>query len=487
MLKKRKKVAKVVLFLFLTAQLAGISLLFPTGLEAGELTTVSDTLSNNRLSFRGELEGAVAAGSGVITLDTTPENSNNTSTGSASLMQNENVRVGSGSTADILAVKTIDTATRITLAAPGLTTAASDGDPVIATVSAIHTVSFTPASTITNGAFRVLIPGSDTQSTTGDGLPDLDGFDLISDSLPTVSCSGGGAGFTFKTGTATASATQVGGSGAWYHSFECRYYGDSAPSSAVTMTIGTAAGNKVLNPSPSGYSATHFPGQMDTYTFRTRHTYGTAQSYSVADETLGTIGVVEAVRVTATVAPTLTFHLSAVNSSTTFCGGTEGSEVTTTVNTVPFDTISTSAFTNAAHQLVISTNADEGYAVTASESGALSIGGLGTTTIADTSCDGTPTACTVTAAQEWSTEANKGFGYALQDLAGDCVTNTLEYNNGGATFKARPFGITAQQIMLSTEPVADDSAYVCYRVIVSGTQTAGDYSNYVIYIATATF
>lgn len=485
MLKHPRLTSKIVLVLFLLAQLAGLSLLLPQKLEAGELTTVSDTLSNNRLSFRGELEGAVAAGSGVIILDTTPEDSNNTSTGSASLMQNESLRVGSGSTADILAVKTIDTATRVTLAS-GLTTAASDGDPVIATVSAIHTVSFTPASAITNGAFRVLIPGSDTISTTGDGLPDLDGFDLISDSLPTVSCSGGGSGFTFKTGTATVSATQVGGSGAWFHSFECRYYGDTAPSTAVTMTIGTPAGNKVLNPSPSGYSATHFPGQMDTYTFRTRHFYGTAQSYAQADETLGTIGVVEAVRVTATVAPTLTFHLAAVTTGDTACNLTP--DVNTTVTTVPLGTISTSAFTDAAHQLVVSTNADEGYSVTASQSGLLSIGGLGSTTIADTTCD--DASCTSLTAADWDTATNKGFGYALEDLAGDCVAAALEYNydpTPARTFNARPFGLTAEQIMSSSAPVADDSAYVCYRIVVSGLQTAGDYSNYVIYIATATF
>jgi hypothetical protein len=489
-MKRRSKLAaKIVLAIILAAQFYGASFLSPKELESANLTSVSDTLSNNRLSFRGSLNGAVAAGSGVIEINSSPTLPY-TSSGSASLMGNENVKVGTNVP---IAVKTIDTATRVTLAS-GLTTAAASGQPIIATVSATHTLKFTPASAITNGAFRVLVQGYRTDGgysnyDSGDGLPDPNGFDCTNGTncnSITVTCSGGGSGFTFQTGTATSAATaNISVGNTYFHAFECRYYGGTAPSSEVTMIIGTAAGTKIINPSPA--STTRNPGQADTYNFRARHLYGTVQSYATADESIGTIGVVEAVRVTATVAPILTFTVTGVAASISTCGQT--TDVATTVNSVPLGTLTTSSFTDAAQLLTVSTNAAGGYSVTASESAALTAWNItGTPTIPDTTCAVSP--CTVTTTADWTSTTYKGFGYALHDInaTNDAVTDSLEYNTGG-TYKARPFGLTAEQIMRANPagPVDADQAYVCYKAIVSGTQQAGDYENYVIYIATATF
>ncbi|MFZ5366532.1 MAG: hypothetical protein ACOZBZ_04625 [Patescibacteria group bacterium] len=481
MFKKPKLAAKISLAIFLAAQFYGLAFLFPKKLDSAQLTSVSDTISNSRLSFRGELSGAVAAGSAVITLKTSGLGTNNTSTGSGTLMTNDGIRVGSGTGATITTVKTLESDTRVVLAA-GLSNAASDGDPVISTVSAIHTFRFTPYSQIANGAFRVLIPAA-SDSETGDGLPDKNGFDVVTGSLPTVACSGGGSNITFAdsgTGTATRSGVTVGGTN--YHSFECRYTGSGQSATQVTMIIGTAAGNKIINPSPSGYSASHGPGAGDTYTFRTRHLYGVDQSYATVDETLGKVSVIEAVRVTATVAPTLVFMLTGVTASQSVCGQT--TDVATTPNTVPLGTVLSTDFSDAAQVLSVSTNAVGGYSVTASESAALTAWSLsGSPTIADTTCGGT---CTVTTTGDWTSTTNKGFGYALANKTGTPVPSAIRYNTGG-TFMARPFGVTAQQIMTASAPVDLDQAYVCYRAIVSGTQAAGDYENYVIYIATATF
>lgn len=482
---KTRLIAKITLGFLLAAQLAGLSFLFPPKLESINLTSVSDTLSNNRLSFRGELEGAHSTTSGLVILDQTPENALNTSTGSGTLVINQNVQVGkAGSTATVTTVKSIESETRIFLST-SLANALSDADTIISTVSAIHTVKFTPVSAIGNGAFRVLIPASTTKSTTGDGLPDLDGFDLDGAALPTVACSGGGSNITFSGSynSATVSAQQIGGTGAWYHSFECRYNGSGSNPTQVTMTIGTAAGNKVINPAPSGYTASHGPGNADDYSFRVQQTEGVGGSYGVVDSTIGTIGVVEAVRVTATVSPTLTFTMTGVASSTSVCG--VSTSATSTPISVPFGSLSVNALTNHVAQLLtVSTNAAGGYTVTASESAALTAFNVtGSPTISDTTCGGS---CTVATAAEWNTASQTGFGYALQDVSGDAVATALEYNNG-ATFKSRPFGITAQSIMSDTAAAAADQAYVCYRTIISGAQQAGDYENYVIYIATATF
>jgi hypothetical protein len=478
--KPKKLIAKLSLAVFLIAQFYGITFVSPDKLASANLTSVSNTLSNNRLSFRGELNGGIAVGGGVVTLDASPTNNLNTSTSSGTLVGGDTVRIGMGGTADVRTVKTINDATRFTLNS-GLTTAASDQDPVISTQSAIHTVRFTPASPgIANGAFRVLLQASATKSYSGDGLPDKDGFELDGNNLPTVTCSGGG--FTWNAGwnSASISATQIGGTGTWYHVFQCRYAGTGS-GAAVTMTIGAAAGNKVINPSPSGYTSSHSPGAGDPYDFRVQHTLGITDGYVVNDSTLGKIYVIESVRVTATVAPTLTFMITGVAGSTSVCGQT--TDVATDQNAVPLGSITSSAFRNAAQILSVSTNAVGGYAVTASESAALTMLDTPANTIPDTTCGG---ACTASTIGLWTNTANKGFGYALDNKKGSPVAAGNLYNNGGA-YMARPFGRTAESIMDNTAVVDLDQAYVCYRAIVSGTQAAGDYENYVTYIATGRF
>lgn len=481
MKKPQKALAEFVLLLFLAAQFTGFFFLFPKKLESANLTSVSDTLSNNRLSFRGEVESAHAAGASVITFDSTPESSINTSSGSASLMGNESIQVGTNN--DPNTVKTIESDTRVVLSA-GITNAVNDAAPVFATVSAIHTVRFTPVSAVNSGAFRVLIPASTSDSVANDGIPDKNGFDFNNIDNADVSCSGGGSNITFNANwnTATASAIQVPAStGTWYHSFECRYTGTGASPAAVTMIIGAPAQtDKLINPSPA--STSRNPGQADNYTFRVRHAYGTAQSYSTVDESLGTLGVVEAVRVTATVSPTLTFTLTGVAASISTCG--VNTSAASTPISVPFGTLTTNVLTNHMAQLLtVSTNAAGGYSVTASESAALTAWNItATPTIPDTTCQATP--CTVSTPQTWTSATYTGFGYALQDVTSDAVLDTIEYTNGW-----RPFGLTAVQIMRANPagPADADQAYVCYRTVVSGSQAAGDYENYVIYIATATF
>lgn len=468
----KKTLAKVTLTIFFLGQFYGLSFFTPPKLESANLSTVSDTLSNNRLSFRGQVSGAHAAGSAAITLQTTPGSmaTQNTSTGSAALMGNESVQVGTNNAPTTL--KTIESASRIVMAT-GITNAVNDTDPVFSTASAIHTVRFTPVSTVANGAFRVLIPAASGNA--NDGIPDKNGFDF-SASAPTVTCTGG-SGMTFETGTATASAITI--SSQAYHSFECRYSGAGTSGTAVTMTIGTAAGNKIINPSPA--SSSRNPGQADTYTFRVRQSNGVSQSYSIVDETLGTIGVIEAVRVTATVAPILTFTLTGVAASTSTCG--VNTVAVSTPISVPFGTLTANdaSYNHMAQLLTVSTNASGGYSVTASESAALTAWNItGTPTIPNTTCQATP--CTVSTPRTWTSASYTGFGYALQDVTGDAVPAGIEYTVGW-----RPFGLTAEQIMTDTTTVDADQAYVCYRAVISGSQAAGDYENYIIYIATATF
>jgi len=171
---------------------------------------------------------------------------------------------------------------------------------------------------------------------------------------------------------------------------------------------------------------------------------------------------------------------------TTACG--VATDVTTTASTVPFGSLSINSFTNAAQQLEVSTNADNGYVVTALENDQLSRVDDSTVEIADTPGD-TSTA-SESVSDEWSSTSTKGFGYSLQNVDANSVA--FYYNESSRTFSARQFAATADsespQTIFSSSTVADaEDAYVCYRAIVSATQEAGTYWNAITYRATATF
>ena len=102
-----------------------------------------------------------------------------------------------------------------------------------------------------------------------------------------------------------------------------------------------------------------------------------------------------------------------------------------------------------------------------------------------------------TASDRWDSTTFKGFGFSLDDVNTSGLTPVFEYdtttgNCSGGTYCARQFADTedsqaAQQIFSSTTVADEHNLYVCYRAVISSTQSAGDYENHVIYTATATF
>jgi hypothetical protein len=177
--------------------------------------------------------------------------------------------------------------------------------------------------------------------------------------------------------------------------------------------------------------------------------------------------------------------------------------VTTTATAVPFGSVTLGAFNDASQTLSAVTNAAGGYAVTLISDDQLSIGGDHTTEIANTDCDSEN--CTDTTSGEWSSETDtSGFGFSIQNI--DASTVPFQYNtasgNCTGTYCARMIPSTATagesgttddsdtalQIMAKTSvPTTTEDMYVCYRLTVATTQTAGDYENNLTYVTTATF
>ncbi len=452
------------------------------------LTSVSDTLSTSRLSFVARLGAGNSVGSSVIFLDTTQGAYESTS--SANLFAGDTVRIGNGAAMGSYTVTGAPSTSSFTTSVGLSSGQTSAGMFVIATRSATHTLAFTSATAIPNGAFRILIPAVSVNANANDGIPDNAGFDFGT-STPTVTCpSDVGSTYDFVTGTASASAVTVGSTK--YHSFECRYSGSGSVGQAFTgFTI-----NSLINPAAK---INHVEGTSDNYVYIVQNLdYGNATVY---DSTSGAVAVVESVRVTATVDPQITFRIGGVASGTSACGVSTG--VTTTSATVPFGSVSISSFTNAAQYVTVSTNASNGFAVTTIENDQLGKDGNVCTGAGPTFSNpcipdsaGDNAAMTSSVSDKWDSTTTKGFAYSLQD-PNNSTTEAFSYNIGtgncsGASFCARKFpdaenSGTAQTIFSGTTVADNQNVYVCYRIVIGTSQQAGGYTNNITYRATATF
>lgn len=467
---------KKVLAKFLIVSLLMFS--FPQPLNSANLSAVTDTLSTSRLSYYDHLSSLHLLGTSLISVTT-----------SGNLFTGDTVLIGDTTTATTYTVDDIYSATQFTTTAGLDATDIQSGDTVVATRSASHTVTFTTATAVSNGAIRIKIPAGTTAP--ADGLPDHDGFDFTFGGvgIGTTAPTGGGV-----TSWETATATASGGTGCstGYHCFEARYNGTNDVNAALTFYI-----YGLINPAPNHAAVS--AGSADTYTVIVQHLKDrtAGNDYAVLDSTSGKIALVESVRVTATVDPTITFTIASVGVGETACG--VAASVTTTATTVPFGTMALNTFKNLAHKLTLSTNAVGGGAVTAGENDHLGKDGGTTPFIVDSSGD-SPSTMDEQTTEDWDTATNNGFGYSLDD-AGDGsadVTEAFTYNVASGncsvgTYCARQFANlahadTVKELFNSAGTTIDaGDAFVCYRLSVNSAQAAGDYENNITYTATATF
>ena len=103
---------------------------------------------------------------------------------------------------------------------------------------------------------------------------------------------------------------------------------------------------------------------------------------------------------------------------------------------------------------------------------------------------------TWTTSSDWTSTpgTDYGLGYSLEAVG---AGTTVPFNyGGGLVFNTKHFAdqevgqdktVANAQIMSATWPVSADSARVCYRINISGTQPAGYYYNKIKYTAVAKF
>lgn len=477
-----------------------VAVKFHRPLVSAPPTAVKDVLDNSQLSYFGRILTATQ-GQSVITVGYSAPSitSDNLNVGDTVGIGTTGVGVGTSGPLTIYTIRDIgegNTGT-VQLSSGIGQSNAWVGAAIIATRSAIHTFYWTPQSNLTGGFWQFLIKASSmVGEVSNDGIPDQQGFDLGQDigtsfGLGTRLTPDDVACPNFATGVGSTIAYSIGTTtynGNSYHVITCALGAGNTNAIGVgyTATIGRAltTGSQLINPAPS--QTGHQLGTAETHAFFIRH-LNSSSVLDEADTMQGRIAVIESVRVTATVDPTLTFTIDNTNIGSTGCGVLlKSSNANVTSTQVPFGSLSVGdTGNNLAQRLGVITNGT-GYVVTAYESMIMRNIATGTT-IPNTDCDaGT---CTITVSAGWTgpDAAKSEFGYSLQSLQG---TPTMAFTSG-TNFTSKPFGVAPANAATIFSYVGTPTAYhyaaVCYRIVANSTQEAGNYETEVIYTATATF
>lgn len=498
MLAKKRVYLSVVV---LASVLVVISLLHPfKKTHSANFTSASATLSNARFSYRaGATSGT--SGSPTVVIDGSSNADNNTNhlfPKDVVCFSNATENGCVGNTTYTVA-NIINSTTFNTSSALGNTLLSTDY--VVATQSGSLTMTFTTATQIpSNGNILVTIPAVDSTGKTNDGIPDTsstvatNGFDIKGITTSDITVTG-------CTDVNWTVASITAGTASSDHTILInRSTSACTAGSAITVTIDSNPG--IINPAPI---TTHTQGQADSYQINIK---SRDSGNNTLDNSDVEVSPIEGVLISATVDETLSLTIAGVSAdSGSYCGVTRtASSPDTTATSVPWGTLSPTylaATHNTNHQVTVSTNSTSGYYLYVEENDQMGKDGVTCTgasagesvsCIQDTVCDGT--GCTHQTYRDWGSDPTSypGLGYSLQNVSGSDAI--FEYNTSGGTFNAKQFAdqeasesrsAANAEIMSNAGPVDSSSAYICYRIDITGTQPAGYYYNKVKYTAVAAF
>lgn len=453
--------------------------LHPQKLESANLTSASDTLQTSRLSYHAQLASGHSAGDTVIQIDTGASTPNTSTTG---LMAGDTVTIGSNT----YTIQDIVDSDEFTITS-GLTSGdETAGNDIYYKAYSRHDIDFTSTTSVTDGAIRIYIEAPDTTSSSNDGNPDGGsnaGYDLNSLTGSNITCpTPGSSSITFATPTATRSGDTASGGVDGWHTFECPFSGTlQANDTLSNLYIGDSTGtSRLINPAPDD---SHSIGTADTYKVKIEVLDSMANNRRAIDTVQLSTALIEAVRVTATVDPTISMTICGadtcndVEPGDTVDGETlsSNSGATSTSTSVALGTLSLSAARLQAQKITISTNASSGYSLTALDDGNLRKG----------SDDIDDVVTPPTSPAVLNTPGTEAYGI---HPSGSNV-NTTTWGSGGASANKYSGTDTSTAVTLAstTGPTAATATYVTYKANISATTAQGTYSHIITYIATGTF
>ena len=264
-------------------------------------------------------------------------------------------------------------------------------------------------------------------------------------------------------------------------------WGFSVAGSVATLTAPTDSAVHVATGTPMtiwiGSSAT---SQRQGVHWITNPSSGGIYTITVGGTFLGSgnilVSINSAVTVQATIAESLSLSVSSIGIlGCTADDGATVNSVSTTGVTVPFGNISPNTFYIGCHDLQVSTNAGNGYSLTAQESRLLSTAQF---TIPNTTCDNG--ACTLLTAGAWTNAAKNGFGHTCTNQTNHDCASTYSSGSNFRPLANIAAGDTAQAVM-SSSTAATATGRIKYRLSAGAAQAAGLYTTIIAYIITGTY
>lgn len=148
---------------------------------------------------------------------------------------------------------------------------------------------------------------------------------------------------------------------------------------------------------------------------------------------------------------------------------------------IDFGTLTPNTFSTKTNTLTVSAGGAGGYNVLASANHPLKLP-ASATTIPDTTCDSG--SCTEIQAGVWTNTSKYGFGFNMtgDDIASDFTDSTYFRQFADTASTESP-----QSIMSSVNVGTNRTATVTYQTNIQASQSAGDYSNQITYVAIPTY
>lgn len=274
---------------------------------------------------------------------------------------------------------------------------------------------------------------------------------------------------------------------------------DNIAGTGRTVTAPTANAFRVVVTTPAAQATTAMylnftgvtnPSTTDTTFYARTTTYSDTGTTILDGTSVAAFAILtsSSIAVSATVDTSFTFSVAGVASGGNFNGGTGNIDETATATTIPFGTLTVGTDEIVAHDITVSTNAANGYQITASHSATqiagdppLASGSANIDTFSGTNASPT------TWSEPAGTTANTNtgyFGYSTED-ASLCTGTVDRFTNGGLKWAGS--STTGAEVACSSVPVSSETTRVGWAVEVNGYQPPGLYRGTAILIATPTY
>jgi len=343
------------LFSFIFILLVGLS--FVQKVNAASLSGVSDRITTSRPSASAPLQVNQAANDTSVSV---VDNGSIYLASDSAILQTDTGQSQSLATVASMSAQVAGSPnTRTVYFNAGVTNTHHKSTAVLVNITATHVIQFTTAGAIPNGG-KIVITFPGAAANTASPSASAFSFNNLQNSavkcFPVSACNS--ISISAPAITLTTNALQTGGTTIFV------LIGCTAQSSGTCTTFASA----LINPTKSAAA-----GTADTW----KLTVSTTDSGGgIIDSSKTIIGTIESVQVQASIEPTLTFTIAGLTNSANYndsagqCGSeTSNSGIDSTATTVNLGILISTQINKAGQTLTVTTNASQGYAITATSSG----------------------------------------------------------------------------------------------------------------------